>query len=580
MKNNIFETIEKIPESQYYPYISHIRFPYYKKLKPNLRIDFSYPITALIGSNGSSKSSVLRAIYGSPEGYSIGSYWFESNMDKYYDEDSNRKPKSAFIYGYYNTDANRHVEVKKTRVRKENDPDYWEPARPSGDMEKMPDILKTDSLQGRTKTRWNTIKKNVAYLDFRHEAISAFDKFFYNGKVDLKKKKVFVRSRSKYLNTIIKDNKRSYIWRGKEKLKKNKELPQEQIEQISKILNKRYASIRIIEHSFYTSSFERTIYVSSNTINYSEAFAGSGEFAIISLVMEVMEAKEKSLIILDEPETSVHPEAQRNLMLFLAEQVKEKKHQIVFATHSPTLIENLPPKAINVFYELQDGTIDVRSNAYPEQAFKRIGASFDKKTIIVEDKLAQCIIEKLLRENDMEGLFDVKTSPGGDTEIKTISVVDNAIFLNATNALYLLDGDKRKEHKNPKDIPESENAKLGKIIKEQTNCDVNIPHSSDNQEEKIKNQRKYLDFYYKYVKYLPSDTPENLIWDNMTENDKQNVDNSDRKECFKQLSEKNFGKTTAEHIFKTQEFYLNKIDIHNNEFKELLKIIESCFSAH
>ncbi|MDR0515853.1 MAG: hypothetical protein LBH25_02280 [Fibromonadaceae bacterium] len=131
MRNNIFEILDEIPEKEFYPYVSHIRFPYYKKLKQDLKMAFPYPITAIIGINGSSKSSILRAIYGSPKGYSIGSYWFESNIDKYYDEDSKGNPKSNFIYGYHNVNVNKIVEVKKTRIKKENDPDYWESARRS-----------------------------------------------------------------------------------------------------------------------------------------------------------------------------------------------------------------------------------------------------------------------------------------------------------------------------------------------------------------------------------------------------------------------------------------------------------------
>jgi hypothetical protein len=46
------------------PYISHIRFPHYKNLAPDLKIDFDFPITALVGPNGTNKSSILRAIQG------------------------------------------------------------------------------------------------------------------------------------------------------------------------------------------------------------------------------------------------------------------------------------------------------------------------------------------------------------------------------------------------------------------------------------------------------------------------------------------------------------------------------------
>src|SRR5690606_39346468 len=63
-------------------------------------------------------------------------------------------------------------------------------------------------------------------------------------------------------------------------------------------------------------------------INYSEAFAGSGETAIVILVHKIFNATNESLILLDEPETSLHSGAQKRLMSFLIEQCIKKKHQI------------------------------------------------------------------------------------------------------------------------------------------------------------------------------------------------------------------------------------------------------------
>jgi len=577
MKDNIFDTLREIPIKEFYPYISHIRFPFYKKLKQGLRIDFPYPITAIIGINGSSKSSILRAMYGSPGWNSIGLYWFESSMDKYYDNE--KLKKSAFIYGYHNTEANIDVEYRKAMIKKEGDPDYWEPTRPSGDMEPMPKIQNEDELKGRNKTRWNTIDKNVVYLDFRHEAISAFDKYFYNGNESLKEKKKFIRNRSKYIRKAIDTNMRNYLWHSKNRLKNNKVLSEDIVNEISKIMNKKYSSIRVIEHSFYTKFMEKTIFVSSNGMEYSEAFAGSGEFAVISLVKSIMEAPEKSLIILDEPESSLHPAAQKNLMLFLAEQVKQNKHQVVFATHSPALIENLPAKAINVLYELDDGTIDIQSNVFPEKAFYHIGASFSKKTIIVEDELAKCLIQKMLKDYGEEEMVDIKVSPGGEAQIKKISIVNNAVFQDTKNVLYILDGDQKKEHRNPKDIPESEN--LEAVIKKQTGTDIVNSYPSNNDELKIKTQRKYLEFYYKYVKYLPMKTPENFIWDYcVPEEDKKGISDENIKTCFEKLSEKIFNKKSSNYILCTQELFLNKINFKNiREFDELHKEITEFLSS-
>lgn len=110
----------------------------------------------MVGVNGASKSSVLRAVYGAPKNKSIGDYWFETNIDHI--KDGNR---SVFIYGYYNQQAGRNVEAVKVRIKKDSNPDYWEPSRPllAYDMDKMPSLEDVPEGQGRSKTRRSTIEK-------------------------------------------------------------------------------------------------------------------------------------------------------------------------------------------------------------------------------------------------------------------------------------------------------------------------------------------------------------------------------------------------------------------------------------
>ena len=109
------------------PFICHIRFPQYKNLASNTKIDFTYPITALVGANGTNKSSILRALYGAPGYNNLGNFWFSTSVDPI--EETGERA-SCFIYGYWNPIEQKNVEVIKTRIRKEDDPDYWEPSRP------------------------------------------------------------------------------------------------------------------------------------------------------------------------------------------------------------------------------------------------------------------------------------------------------------------------------------------------------------------------------------------------------------------------------------------------------------------
>lgn len=564
------ETLGRLPENIKRPYISHIRFPFYKNFIYNAKISFNYPITAIVGMNGSSKSSVLRAIYGAPSNKSISDYWFESKIDELNDEDVHHKPRSAFIYGYFNEEANRSVEVIKTRIKNKDNPDYWEPSRPIIKFGMAPMPSDVPEGTGRTKTRWNVLKKEVVYLDFRHEAVSAFDKYFYSGNLRktqrIKTKQDFIREKSKHLKKIIDNNLKTYVFHRMERLFGNELLPDDQVATISKILGKNYTQIRIVNHKlYYTEEAEKTIYLTvNNGPKYSEAFAGSGEFAIVSLVKNVMDSPNKSLILLDEPEVSVHPSAQERMLEFLVDEAIRKKHQIVFTTHSPSMIKHLPPEAIHVFYEDGKGNVNIRSNVYPREAFSIIGADFEKKAIIVEDVLAKLIIERILDHHGIMDQFDVVQSPNGENAIKTRAMVDTVTF-GRNNVIYILDGDQKlAEHIDPDGVPINQNSQLGELIKEQTGCDIDIPYASGRKDEKIRLQRAFLSLYKNHVYYFPVFYPEDMIWEEVEVGYKKAITDSDVKERFRKLSLAIFRKDTSKHILSTQEIYVNKLNCDNN----------------
>ncbi|MBK8482997.1 MAG: hypothetical protein IPL31_01215 [Saprospiraceae bacterium] len=120
------KTIKGLKEKNlFHNYIDYIRFPFYKNLEFNSRINFDFPITILIGANGSGKSSALHAVFGMPEGYSTGNFWFSTSVDPIEDSSENRP---GFVYGYKL--KNEDIEVVKTRIGKSKGTHYWEPSRP------------------------------------------------------------------------------------------------------------------------------------------------------------------------------------------------------------------------------------------------------------------------------------------------------------------------------------------------------------------------------------------------------------------------------------------------------------------
>lgn len=490
-------------------YIEHIRYPFFRNLEVNSIITFDFPISFLVGKNGGGKSSTLQSLYGCPKGYSLGDYWFTTELDPIKEFDKNR---NCFIYGFKN--GNNISEVIKQRIhhKKYNNPDYWETAKPNLGY-------------GMKDERNSPISKNVIYLDFRSE-LSAFDKFFhflnFSSKTH-KTKQDFLRFYSNKLkdafdnNTIV-----SYYSPNRNKAKIT--LTDTETKIVSDILRKEFETIEIIEHNLFK-DWGISIRLKQKNINYSEAFAGSGETAIVILVHKIFNAPDESLILLDEPETSLHSGAQKRLMSFLLEQCIKKKHQVVISTHSPFLIENMPDNSIKVFSTLSsNGKFIINSNRSYREAFHELEIeNTHKKTILVEDKTAKILIDKTLEKlgKQTQDIFEIKYLPGGADDINQRLTT---IMEISENTSVFFDGDQKKVAF-PIDLltitpnEQDTSAKLVALIKKQTGCEIKFHLDGGNQSKDLKEKqtsdlaKKYLKYYKENVFYLPENLPEDIIWD-------------------------------------------------------------------
>lgn len=580
------------------PFIEHIRFPHYKNLSPDTRIEFTYPITALVGANGTNKSSVLRALFGSPENNNLGNYWFSTSIDPI-EESGDRR--SCFVYGYKNALDNITVEVLKTRIRKEGDPDYWEPSRPvvKYGMEEMPPLQDgIDPPAGRSKTRWNAIDKPVSYLDFRAD-LSAYDKLFYHGELrnkqsTQKNKKEFIRRRSLYLKSAIHYKAPSYEFYGVERIvgKENRFLSPDELSEVATIIGRSYTEISWIRHTFFNCDAYTSVMKVDN-LNYSEAFAGSGEFAVVRLVVGVMTSPEGSLILLDEPEVSLHPGAQDRLMTFLARMVKLKKHQIIISTHSPAIVRCLPQDAIKVFVMGKSGTVVMPSQkAFPEEAFFHLGEPMPGKvTVVVEDALAKEIVlrAKRIAGEAVSDLFEIRYFPGGSQTLwghymPTFSAE------NRTDMLVLLDGDKQpsEELPDPNTIPAADENTIQQIILRITGVDVAFKIDGGDGDAKTAQlnllRRQYIDWVRGYVDYLPGNViPETFIWENMEKDafSKTFEKENDVKERFVMLTRKELGLADHEHVSANEILLIQrrKLATIPNDNTELVKLRDRLLAA-
>lgn len=593
----------------FYPFIEHIRFPKYKALVQNSRINFTYPVTLLVGQNGSNKTSILQALYGSPEGNSVSDYWFSTAVDGINDD----KEKNCLIYGYYHEKAARVVEILKGRSGTAKGNDYWEPYAPQKQygMERLKNG-EYKKFGSSSNTRWDVLKKNVVYCDCK-EYVSAFDLFFYHYDFESTKtqrtKQDFIRNRSKPLAKVLNGGDTQYSYYRKEMVDENISIDSEVCQKVSDIMGEMYSDIKILTHRFYSKSSgnkpSKTIWIKKNGKEYSEAFAGTGEARIILLVNDILNATEKSLILIDEPEISLHPSAVYRFKNFILEQAIKKKHQIVITTHSTQLVKDFPKEAIKLVSKIGD-KIRIDENVNFQNAFFELGEDYkDKKLIYVEDRLAKAIVEYVINHEDNENLKSnvrVQYLPGGAEQI-----VQNHILPSASegqsNKFYWLDGDKRRSYEEgkvkyikchflengkviSKNIPEAEYQYLGDIISELSlasnlKIDVSGNKGQKNQSELINKQKMFIDYWAQYVDFLPCLTPEEALA--RLDASKNNIPydfskDPNGKGYFKQKTENELNTSVdSDEIFYEQRRSLGKLTKDDELYINIKNMLDSLF---
>jgi hypothetical protein len=206
----------------------------------------------------------------------------------------------------------------------------------------------------------------------------------------------------------------------------------------------------MVNHRFFgpTGSTVR-LHLSGTGATYSEAHAGSGEYAVVRLVDAIRKAKKRSLILLDEPEVSLHPGAQVELMHFIEQEVLANGHQVVISTHSPSLAAALPPRAIKVFGfdTTRQRVVMVADGCSATEAFAHLGhttSASSRPRLIVEDDLAAEIVRASLRRHNPTRLdaLDVVPFPGGADGIVK-NVLSTVALAGVGKTSILLDGDQR-----------------------------------------------------------------------------------------------------------------------------------------
>ena len=180
---------------------------------------------------------------------------------------------------------------------------------------------------------------------------------------------------------------------------------------------------------------------------YSEFHMSSGERSILRISKDVSRL-DNALVLIDEIDTGLHPCTQQQAMLELQRSALRRNLQIIVASHSPVILDSVPPEA-RIFLDRDDDTGQVRRLPAYRDLFQKAlyGASQDQLFILCEDEVAEGVIRGVLDVLNVEmelmhGDIVIGCNSGRDEfpgHVRTL-----AKFGRLSNFILVLDGDSRK----------------------------------------------------------------------------------------------------------------------------------------
>jgi predicted ATPase len=151
-------------------------------------------------------------------------------------------------------------------------------------------------------------------------------------------------------------------------------------------------------------------------IEYSEANMGFGEARLYALITRLESAPEKTLVLMEEPETALHPCAQHELGKYLMDVAMRKKLQILLTTHSEYLLLALPQKSRVYFKREGAGVVPIHGIGVRQAISMMEGLAAPAIYVLVEDEIGEAIVVELLRKHDADFLKTIRVIVAGDKD--------------------------------------------------------------------------------------------------------------------------------------------------------------------
>lgn len=188
---------------------------------------------------------------------------------------------------------------------------------------------------------------------------------------------------------------------------------------------------------------------------FSEKSFSLGELCTLKLARKICAVAAGSLLLIDEVEMALHPQAQVRLLNKITEIANEKNLTILFSTHSATLIKNSNRKNLIHLRADNNGEVTSVNGAFPGQVLGDI--AFDDElaadfVFYVEDQQAKLLAEQMF------GLYMATCHPdanyrplykvapvGGFVQVVEMLNNSSSIFPSYVKRYALLDEDVKTE---------------------------------------------------------------------------------------------------------------------------------------
>lgn len=191
----------------------------------------------------------------------------------------------------------------------------------------------------------------------------------------------------------------------------------------------------------------KVVTVARNAAVYSELNMGCGEGRIYHIVRVLEALPNRSLVLLEEPEISLHPSSQHNFGRYLIDVCVRRRHQVFLTTHSEYLLKALPSASRIYIDRAPDAGIRLIPGITTAEAVSLMTLGNDKALhVLVEDNVAVRVLSEIIRRADPTFLKTIDIHPSGDT--KTIQSVMKVLKETGLPVAAVRDGDKQGDATN------------------------------------------------------------------------------------------------------------------------------------